>query len=327
MNHVLVPGGCGYVGAKLVPKLLKEGYKVSVIDWLIYGNFLPFDKNLSIYKLDIRESNSTNKLIEKIKPDIVIALASISNDPMGDLKPSLTKEVNIDAHKNLIDICIKTNVGRFIFASSSSVYGENEDENINEKTPLEPITLYSETKVTIEEYLQQLSSEHFTTVSIRPATVCGWSPRQRLDLIVNLLTYYGYYNKQITIEGGERVRPHVHIDDMVNVYMELIKVAPDLVNSKIYNAGAEYFSLNELGELVKKYTGCHIRKTKGPDNRSHRLNSNLFKKDLGFKFNKTVEMAIQDMVYSFKNHLIDTRDKRCFNMKWYQQMVEQKIIS
>ena len=323
----MITGGTGYVGTRLVPKLLQSGHNVSVIDWLIYGNFLPFDKNLSVYKLDIRRSNSLNELIKKIKPNIVIALASISNDPMGDFNPTLTKEVNIDAHKNLIDMCIKANVGRFIFASSSSVYGENEDENIDESTRLAPITLYSETKVIIEKYLNKLSSNNFSTVSVRPATVCGWSPRQRLDLIVNLLTYYGYYNKQITIEGGERVRPHIHIEDMVKVYIELIKAPKTLVNRKVYNAGAEYFSLNELGKLVEKQTGCNIRKTKGPDNRSHRLNSNLIKKDLGLKFDKTVERAIMDMVYSFNNHLVDIKDQRCFNMKWYQQMLDEKKIN
>lgn len=326
MKKVLVVGGAGYVGTKLVPKLLGNEYKVSVIDWLIYGNFLPFDRNLSVYKLDIRESNTLDKLIGKIKPDTVIALASISNDPMGDLKPSLTKEVNIYAHKKLIDMCIKTNVSRFIFASSSSVYGENENDNINEETPLAPITLYSETKVIIEEYLQQISSNHFTTVSVRPATVCGWSPRQRLDLIVNLLTYYGYYNKQITIEGGDRIRPHIHIDDMINVYLRLIKAQSKLINRKVYNAGAEYFSLNELGELVQKYTGCNISKTKGPDNRSHRLNSSLIEREHGLKFAITVEVAVQDMVFAFENHLIDVEDQRCFNMKWYQKMIEENKI-
>jgi len=327
MKHILVIGGAGYVGTKLIPNLLGDGYKVSVIDWLIYGNYLPFNRNLSIYKLDIRESNALNKLIGEIKPDSVIALASISNDPMGDLKPLLTKEVNIEAHKKLIDICINTDVSRFIFASSSSVYGENENENINESTPLAPITLYSETKVIIEEYLQKLCSNHFTTISVRPATVCGWSPRQRLDLIVNLLTYYGYYNKQITIEGGERVRPHLHIDDMVDVYVELLKASPDLINGKVYNAGAEYFSLNELGELVQQYTGCEIHHAQGPDNRSHRLNSSSILKDIRIKFNKTVEMAVQDLVYSFENQLVDINDKRCFNMKWYQQMLEENKIS
>ena len=326
MKHVLVIGGAGYVGAKLVLKLINNGYKVSVIDWLIYGNYLPLDRNLSVYKLDIRESNTLNQSIRNIKPDTVIALASISNDPMGDLKPLLTKEVNIDATKILIDICVKANVGKFIFASSSSVYGENEDENIDEVTSLAPLTLYSQTKVIIEEYLKKFSSPHFTTVCVRPATVCGWSPRQRIDLIVNLLTYYGYYNKQIAIEGGERVRPHIHIDDMVNVYIELLNAPSDLINGKVYNAGAEYFSLNKLGELVQQHTGCDIRKTKGPDNRSHRLNSNLIKQDLGLKFEKTVEIAVLDMVYSFENHLVDTEDKRCFNMKWYQQMISENKI-
>jgi len=326
MKHTLVVGGAGYVGTKLVTELLGQGYTVSVIDWLIYGNFLPFDKNLSVYKLDIRETNALSEIIENAEPDLVIMLASISNDPMGDLKPSLTKEVNIEAHKKLIDLCVKSTVDRFIFASSSSVYGENEDKNINESTPLAPITLYSETKSIIEEYLQNQNANNFTTVSVRPATVCGWSPRQRLDLIVNLLTYHGYYNKKITIEGGERVRPHIHIDDMVNVYMTLVKASPNLINGKVYNAGAEYFSLIELGELVQKHTGCEILHTQGPDNRSHRLNSNSIKEDLGVKFNKTVEMAIKDMVYSFDNYLVDINDNKCFNMKWYQQMIEEKII-
>ena len=219
---------------------------------------------MSVYKLDIRKSTDLKKLIEKISPDIVVALASMSNDPMGDLRPSLTEEVNINASKKLINMCMQANVNRFIFASSSSVYGENENENINENTPLAPITLYSKTKVIIEKYLQNLSSKHFTTVSLRPATVCGWSPRQRLDLIVNLLTYFGYYNNKITIEGGKRVRPHIHIDDMINVYIELIKAPSDLINGKVYNAGGRIFQVPAaIGWHVQdaqRITFAHIRR-------------------------------------------------------------------
>jgi nucleoside-diphosphate-sugar epimerase len=327
LKSILVTGGCGYVGTKLVPELLESDYSVHVMDWMIYGNHLPFSRKLSCYNIDLRNFGAVRDIVERIQPDAVIDLASISNDPMGDLEPSLTKAVNIEAQKNLIDLCLKNNVKRFIFASSSSVYGVNDDPNITEETPLAPVSLYSETKAVIESYLKGKTSDDFVTVSIRPATVCGYSPRQRLDLIVNLLTFKGYYDGKIVIEGGERVRPHIHIDDMVDVYLAVLAADSEIITGKTYNCGAETMSLMELGKLVQGFVNCEIKTAVGPDKRSHSLNSGLIRKELGFSFSRTVKMAIDDLIFAFENCLIDKNNPELFNLAWYKQQIKNgKIV-
>lgn len=326
IKSVLVVGGCGYVGTKLVSRLLEFGYGVYVIDWMVYGNYLPFNRSLSCYNLDIRNFDEVKVIINRISPDAVIDLASISNDPMGDLVPSLTQAVNIDAQKNLIEICLLNKVKRFIFASSSSVYGVNDDSSITENTPLAPVSLYSKTKAIIEEFLKEKTSDDFVTTCIRPATVCGYSQRQRLDLIVNLLVFKGYYDGKITIEGGERIRPHIHIDDMVNVYVALLSADAEIINGKTYNCGAETMSLMELGVLVKNIVNCEIQTAVGLDKRSHSLNSELIKKELNFLFTKNVKMAVDDLVFAFKNCLIEKDNLRLFNLLWYKEQIKNKNI-
>lgn len=326
LKSVLVTGGCGYVGTMLIPELLRSEYRVYVMDWMVYGNHLPFNRNLSCHKIDLRDFGAVKKIIEIIRPDAVIDLASISNDPMGDLEPTLTKEVNVKAQQNLINVSLENNVKRFVFASSSSVYGVNDAENVTEETAVAPISLYSETKAEIESYLKEKTSDDFVTVSIRPATVCGYSPRQRLDLIVNLLTFKAYYEGKIVIEGGERVRPHVHVDDMVRAYMKLLTADSGLINGKTYNCGAETMSLMELGEKVRHFVKCEIKTMVGPDKRSHRLNSELIQKELNFLFLKTVDMAIEDLIFAFENNLIDKNDPELFNLAWYKQQIKNGNI-
>ncbi len=325
-GSVLITGGCGYVGTKLVPKLLESGYRVYVLDWMIYGNYLPFDRRLSCYNMDLRNSDAVSDIIKRMRPEAVIDLASISNDPMGDLEPALTKAVNIEAQKNLIDTCMKNNVKRFIFASSSSVYGVNDDPDITEETPLAPVSLYSETKAVIESYLKEKNSEDFVAVSIRPATVCGYSPRQRLDLIVNLLTFKGFYEGKIVIEGGERVRPHIHIDDMVDAYIALLSADSEIINGKTYNCGAETMSLMELGKKIQNRVKCDIETAVGPDKRSHSLNSELIRNELGFSFRKYVENAIDDLIFAFENYLIDKDNPELFNLAWYKHQIKNGRI-
>lgn len=322
--RILVTGGCGYVGTRLVPELLKLGYEVHVMDWMMYGNYLPFNRDLHCYKLDLRDFDIVNKKMESIRPDTVIDLASISNDPMGNLNPKLTKNVNVVAQYNLIKSCEKNNVYHFIFASSSSVYGENDDPNIDEKTPLSPISLYSRTKMEIEQILG-IHKDKIRSTIVRPATVCGYSPRQRLDLIVNLFVHNAYTKGKISVEGGHRVRPHVHIDDMVNLYVLLVEKGYKTFD-KVYNCGGETMSLLDLAKKVQKYIPCEITETVAEDNRSHRLNSDFVQKDLVFGFNKTVDDAISDLMYAFDNSMFDLNDSRLFNMKWYKHLVESGEI-
>jgi len=324
MNEkILIVGGAGYVGTKLAPYLIDKSYDISVIDWMIYGNYLP---DIPIYKIDMRNTSEIEKAIKKIEPEIVVDLAAISNDPMGNVLPSLTIEINDKAQRKLIDICKENNIKKFIFASSASVYGINDKENISEDVKLAPISVYSRTKTDIEKYLMKVNSDDFCTVRIRPATVCGYSPRQRLDLIVNLLTYHGFFNKKIRIEGGERIRPFIHIDDMVNAYHTFIKADADIISGEVYNCGSEYISLNGLGDLVKKYTNCDINYTDGPDKRSHRLNSEKIKKELNFKFEKNIESAIKDLINVFEKGILDIKDPRLFNLNWYKKLIEENKI-
>lgn len=321
--NILVVGGAGYVGSKLVPYLIENKHEVTVIDWTIYGNHLP---DIPIFNLDIRNSKKVNEVIKENKPDVVVNLASISNDPMGDVVPHLTKEINYIATKRLIDLCKDNGVEKFIFASSASVYGINDKENISEEVELAPISIYSKTKADIERYLIELNSEKFCTVRIRPATVCGYSPRQRLDLIVNLLTYQGYFNKRIRIEGGERIRPFIHIDDMIEAYLTIINSQNEIISGEVYNCGSEFISLNNLGKKIQEKTNCEIYHTEGPDKRSHRLNSKKIINKLGFKFKKNIDDAISDLIYSFDKNLIDTNDMRCFNLKWYKRLIMENKI-
>lgn len=322
----MIIGGTGYVGSKLAPKLLEDGYDVTVADWMMYGNHLPFDRNLRCVKTDIRDREGVEGLFET-GYDAVVMLASISNDPMGDLNPKLTESINVDATENIIDLCVGKGVPRFIFASSSSVYGVNDQENITEDVPTAPISLYSRTKEWVEDYLREKSSDSFQPTIVRPATVCGYSPRQRLDLIVNLLAYKAYFDGGITIEGGERIRPHIHVDDMVCVYQSLLEAPEEKVAGMTFNCGAEIMSLLELGEKVQKHTGCKLGEAEGPDKRSHRLNSDLIKETLDIKFTKTVDDAISDLIWAFENHLADPSDGRLFNLKWYNYLLDKGSIS
>ena len=217
MKKIFITGGAGYVGAKLVPKLLSLGHQVTVLDLMIYGQeVLEKHSNLTIFKGDIRDVN----LLKKIIPnhDILIHLACISNDPSFELNPNLGKSINLDSFEPLVKISKEENVKRFIYASSSSVYGIKDIKNVHEEVSLEPITDYSKFKAKCEKILNTYNDKNFSAVTIRPATVCGYSKRQRLDVIVNILTNVGFHKKEISVFGGDQLRPNIHIKDMVRAY-------------------------------------------------------------------------------------------------------------
>ena len=222
MNKILITGGAGYVGSKLVPKLLELGYEVTVLDLMIYGeSVLDNHKQLKKIKGDIRNQ----ELLKKIIPghNIVIHLACISNDPSFELNPKLGKSINLDAFEPLVRISVECKVDRFIYASSSSVYGIKKEKDVTEDMKLEPLTDYSRFKADCEKILNSYKSDNFTTTTIRPSTVCGYARRQRLDLVVNILTNHAYHNRKIKVFGGDQLRPNVHINDMVDSYLTLLK--------------------------------------------------------------------------------------------------------
>ena len=251
MKKIFITGGAGYVGSALVPKLLSLGYEVTVYDLMIYGEqVLDNHKNLKIVKGDIRDQKLLNQLIPE--NDVVIHLACISNDPSFELNPNLGKSINLDSFEPLVQLAKKNKVKRFIYASSSSVYGIKDEKDVNESMSLEPLTDYSKFKAECEKILNSYGDELFTVTTIRPATVCGYARRQRLDVIVNILTNFAFHKKEIQIFGGTQLRPNIHIDDMVRVYTEIIEADAKKINKEIFNAGSTNHSVMEIAEMVKK---------------------------------------------------------------------------
>ena len=318
LENILITGGAGYVGYALVPKLLKEGYKVTVLDLMIYGqDVLKPHKNLKILKGDIRDQNLLKKNIGNM--DAVIHLACISNDPSFELNKTLGRDINLNAFEPLVKISRDCRVKRFIYASSSSVYGIKKETNVNEEMNLEPLTDYSKFKADCEKILQKYQNIDFTTVTIRPATVCGFAPRQRLDLVVNILTNLAYHKREITVFGGDQLRPNIHIDDMVDAYLLLLKSPDKKIAGKIFNAGYENFSVEKLSKDVKDVIGDDVsliyKKTE--DNRSYHISSEKIKSELGFIPKKNIKDAVIDLQNAFKNKFLQNtlENEFYFNIK------------
>ena len=234
MKRIFITGGAGYVSSKLVPKLLNLGHHITVFDLMIYGeDTLEDHRNLKVIKGDIRDINKIEQNL--LGQDAVIHLACISNDPSFELNPNLGKSINLDAFEPLVKISIKKKVKHFIYASSSSVYGVKEEKNVTEDMSLEPLTDYSRFKGDCEKILNNYSSDNFITTTIRPSTVCGYAKRQRLDLVVNILTNHAFHNREIKVFGGDQLRPNIHIEDMVDSYIAVLNADYKKVNSDLFN--------------------------------------------------------------------------------------------
>lgn len=324
LNRVLVTGGAGYVGAMLVPKLLHRGYEVVVYDLYLYGDVfsgLKNKKKLIEVKGDIRDY----KLLEKSLHDVdaVIHLACISNDPSFDLDPSLGKSINYDATVKLFTLAKAAGVKRLIYASSSSVYGVKEEEHVSEDLSLEPLTDYSKYKALCEPVLLKMQDDKFTPVVLRPATVCGYSTRMRLDLTVNILTIHALVNKKIMVNGGSQKRPNIHIQDMVDAYILFLELPKNKIAGKIYNVGYENYSLDEIAEMVKqtlKDKTIVIEHKPTNDLRSYKVSSEKIYRELGFKPKHSVEDAIGDIANAFRMGLLPDpmNTLRYYNIKTMQ---------
>ena len=318
MSKILITGGAGYVGAVLTPYLLNKGHKITVIDLMIYGEeVLNKNPNLRIIKGDIRDIDLLKK--ELPNHDVVIHLACISNDPSFELDPKLGKSINLEAFKPLVEISKQNLIKRFIYASSSSVYGLKKEKEIHENISLEPLTDYSKYKVECEVILKKYESENFTPIIIRPATVCGYSPRQRLDVVVNILTNLAYHKRKISVFGGKQFRPNIHIKDMAKVYEVLINAQKSKVSGEIFNVGYENKTVLDLANTVKNVLGDDIQLVETPtdDNRSYHISSKKIKKILDFDSEFTIKNAVNDLRTAFEKDLLPNSltDEKYFNIK------------
>jgi nucleoside-diphosphate-sugar epimerase len=322
VTNILITGGAGYVGSVLTPYLLSKGHKIKVLDLMIYGNTIEKKPNLNLIKGDIRDKKLVKKEMKNI--DVVIHLACISNDPSFELNPKLGKEINLDSFEPLVQIAKSSGVKKFIYASSSSVYGIKKEKDVCEEMSLEPLTDYSKFKAECENILKNYKSNDFITTIIRPATVCGYSPRQRLDLVVNILTNLAYHKRKIKVFGGNQLRPNIHINDMVYAYERILVSPESKINGEIFNVGFQNQSVDELADSVKKIIGNDVKidKVSTDDNRSYHVSSLKIKKILNFTPKFTIEDAISDLKKAFHDKLlINTfEDSKFFNIKKMQEI-------
>jgi nucleoside-diphosphate-sugar epimerase len=307
-NSVFVTGGAGYVGSLLIPQLLLRGYSVTVYDTMYFGdNFLPKDNpRLTIIKGDIRDKE---KLFDSCKGhDAFVSLACISNDASFELDENLSTSINLDAFEPMVLAAKQAGIKRFVYASSSSVYGVSDKPDVTEDHPLVPLTLYNKYKGMCEPLLKKHTDENFVGVIFRPATVCGYATRQRLDLSVNILTNHAVSNNRITVFGGDQLRPNLHIQDYCDTVELLLNAPIEKVQNEIFNVGYQNMSIMDIAHLVKKVVQqefpekgeIEIITTPSDDNRSYHINSDKIKRVLGFQPTHSMEEAIRDLCHAFK---------------------------
>ncbi len=337
-RQVLVTGGAGYVGAVLVPKLLKEGCRVRVIDWMIYGDGVfgrwSGHSDLEVITGDIRDES----LLASAAVDCtdVIHLACISNDPSFELDRELSRSVNFDAFEPLVRVARDAGVERFIYASTSSVYGVSDAPNVTEDHPLVPLTDYNRYKGLCEPILHDAARDDFTTVVIRPATVCGYSPRQRLDLTVNILTHHALNKGVITVFGGEQQRPNIHIDDVTDLYVKLLHEPKERIAGETFNVGYQNRTVRDIASIVRdqvQNSALHPREvevvtTPSDDIRSYHISSDKIRRVLGFEAKRSIEDAVDDLVIAFEGGDIpDAESDRYYNVRQMKNLCAAGALS
>jgi nucleoside-diphosphate-sugar epimerase len=313
---ILVTGACGYKGSVLVPKLLTEGHAVVAFDIMWFGNSLPKHPKLQVVRGDVLHIDT----VPLSGVDTIIHLSSIANDPAGDLNPTLTWEVSALATMQLADRAARQGIKQFIYASSGSVYGLKDDAQVTEELTLVPLSAYNKTKMVAERVVLSYARE-MTVQVLRPATVCGLSPRMRLDVSVNMLTMQALTRGEITVLGGGQTRPNIHIDDITDVYLFLLE-RPDLTG--VYNAGFENLSIMQIAEMACEMTDAKITVHPSNDPRSYRVNSDKIL-TAGFKPKKSVGHAIEEICSAFRAGKLND-DPRFHTLQWMQETIFNKSV-
>jgi len=323
--NVLVTGGAGYVGSVLVPELIKDGHRVTVLDLYLYGEVfeeLKGHPNLREVKGDLRDLAVVEDALTGC--DCVIHLACISNDPSYDLDPELGKSINHDAFLPLVKAAKAAGVGRFIYASSSSVYGVKDEPEVTEDLTLEPLTDYSRFKALCEVELNAEAAPGFTVCTIRPSTVCGYAKRQRLDVVVNIFTNQAVNTGKIRVTGGPQKRPNIHIRDMARVYQHLLQQPDEKIDRKIWNAGDTNFPISELAEIVKRVVGDHVEIETIPTNdpRSYQVSGRKIREEIGFELHYTIEDAVRELAEAMTSGKLKDplTNPEYFNIRLMQQI-------
>lgn len=330
MKNILITGGAGYVGNVLVPQLLASGYKVRVFDILFFGkDTLPLaNPNLEVIQGDVRDTAAFAEACKGI--DVVLHLACISNDPSFELDSDLSKTINYDCFEPLVIAAKQAKVKRFVYCSSSSVYGVSDRPQVTEDTPLVPLTDYNKYKGLCEPLLWKHMADDFTCVTIRPATIYGYSPRTRLDLSVNILTNHAVNKNLITVFGGVQERPNLHIKDMADAYEMLINAPHEKIHGETFNIGYQNYSIMDLALIVKKVVEqeypekgeIKVVVTETNDIRSYRVNSDKVKRVLGFEAKRSIEDGVRDLCAAFKAGKLPNSftDPTYFNVKQLQEL-------
>jgi nucleoside-diphosphate-sugar epimerase len=324
MRHVLVTGGAGYVGCVLAPSLLDRGYAVTVYDILYFGaDGLPQHPKLRVIPGDIRDTARLSRAFDGV--DAVLHLACISNDPSFELDEGLSRSINFDCFEPMVQAAKAAGVKRFVYCSSSSVYGVSDSPDVTEEHPLVPLTHYNRFKGMCEPLLFRHQTPEFVGVVIRPATVCGYSPRMRLDLSVNILTNLAINNGKITVFGGAQLRPNLHIKDMARAYDALLTAPDDKVAGQIFNCGYQNLSIARIAEIVRDVVSQEfpekgrvaIETTPSNDPRSYHINSDKIRRTLGYEPRFTVEDAVRDLCAAFRDGRLPNSlaDERYFNVR------------
>ena len=314
--NILVTGGCGYVGSVLTERLLAEGHHVTVVDIMWFGNKLPNHENLRVIKEDVRNADR----IPMAGHDAVIHLANVANDPCAELDSKLSWEINVLATMMLVERAIACGVKQFIYASSGSVYGIKEEEQVTEDLPLVPITDYNKTKMISERVLLSYKDRILVQIA-RPATVCGLSPRMRLDLSVNMLTMQALTRGKITVFGGNQIRPNIHMSDLVAVYLHFLKEGERVPG--IFNAAFENLSIMEVAGRAAEVSPAEIIVTESNDPRSYRQNSAKLLAT-GFVPKHCVAEAMQELATAFRGGKLRDDDE-CYNMRVMKKLGVYKM--